>query len=656
MFRYFLMAFFLCFGQFVHAQTLLDVDFNQHTDGNYNFNRIAGDFQGTTSVRGVTAAPPLNRVSIIGGGVAFDGQSLAVNCRDRGIADSGAHWFADLNDDATEAYLSYRVRFSDGFDFSGGIKLPGLVGGTAPEGTIQANGTNGWMTRMMLRPGTNSFGRLISIAKYHQSGFASSGGEDYRSCRGADDELTTIEPRKWYRVLQRVKLNSLGQADGVLQVWLDGELVLDQQDIVYRNIASLEIDRFNFSCFVDGAFAGPFREQFAYFDDIKVTTSRNLFVPDDYDFIGSAVNNSNPGDRIYVRAGTHGVGASGVIITHPLEIIGETGASTDVRGTGGPDAVDPPVFDVRSANVKLQLLNISSGNAGIKVNENMVDVEVRNTNISLTDFGLYVEPNCHRLRVVACDFTSNTIRGVDIEGCDDILVSWSGAFSNGFDGFCLSNCDRASILRNTARLNGARRSGTTYAFDISDSDEVLFRANNIEDQEHSGVHFSGCDDCIMFSNTILNSGRRDLIFRLRLFGSNLVISDCDSMFIIDNRVTSSAQTSVRMSNMTNSIIRENFFFGTFGLNFESSEFAAVSVSGSTGNRFVANSIDTNGVDGIGFFFSVDNTVTRNVFSGFGSFHHLNGFDFPGGEFDRRVLFVFDFDGLSQPLVFNNTER
>ena len=160
----------------------------------------------------------------------------------------------------------------------------------------------------------------------------------------------------------------------------------------------------------------------------------------------------------------------------------------------------------------------------------------------------------------------------------------------------------------------------------------------------------------MFSNTILNSGRRDLIFRLRLFGSNLVISDCDSMFIIDNRVTSSAQTSVRMSNMTNSIIRENFFFGTFGLNFESSEFAAVSVSGSTGNRFVANSIDTNGVDGIGFFFSVDNTVTRNVFRGFGNFHHLNGFDFLGGEFDRRVLFVFDFDGLSQPLVFNNTER
>ena len=183
----------------------------------------------------------------------------------------------------------------------------------------------------MLRPGTRDFGRLISIAKYLQSGPANSpGAEDSRSCRGADGELTIIEPEKWYRVIQRVRLNSVGQADGVLQVWLDGELVLDQDDVVFRNVAGLEIDQFNFSCFANGGMTGPTQEQFAYFDDIQVTTPQNLFVPDDYGFIATAVNNSNPGDTIFVRPGQHLVGANSVNITHPLTINGSFVGDTNV--------------------------------------------------------------------------------------------------------------------------------------------------------------------------------------------------------------------------------------------------------------------------------------------------------------------------------------
>jgi hypothetical protein len=51
-----------------------------------------------------------------------------------------------------EAWLSYRLRFPDGFDFVKGGKLPGLFGGTVTSGRHIPDGTNGFSTRYMWRP------------------------------------------------------------------------------------------------------------------------------------------------------------------------------------------------------------------------------------------------------------------------------------------------------------------------------------------------------------------------------------------------------------------------------------------------------------------------------------------------------------------------
>jgi len=109
MVRYFFLALLLSFGQFAQAETLLDVNFNRHTVGNYNFNRLDRDFDFARSIRGITATPPLNRASIVSGAVAFAGQSLAVNCRDRGFVNSGAHWFAELNGSTHSCKWSQRM-------------------------------------------------------------------------------------------------------------------------------------------------------------------------------------------------------------------------------------------------------------------------------------------------------------------------------------------------------------------------------------------------------------------------------------------------------------------------------------------------------------------------------------------------------------------
>ena len=50
----------------------------------------------------------------------------------------------------------------------------------------------------------------------------------------------TFVPGTWYRLTQRVKVNAPDKKDGLLQVWVDGELVLDRKDIRYRSVSMQE--------------------------------------------------------------------------------------------------------------------------------------------------------------------------------------------------------------------------------------------------------------------------------------------------------------------------------------------------------------------------------------------------------------------------------
>jgi hypothetical protein len=132
----------------------------------------------------------------------------------------------------TAACLSYRVLFPDDFDFHRGGVLPGLFGG--------ADGTTG------------------------QEGFAarvtwSHGGEGAVAVRVSAAGSLRVQPLergsfafqrgRWIMVEQEIVLNTPGQANGVLRLWLDGAPVLDRTDIAYRGepavtISGVAVDAF----------------------------------------------------------------------------------------------------------------------------------------------------------------------------------------------------------------------------------------------------------------------------------------------------------------------------------------------------------------------------------------------------------------------------
>lgn len=160
--------------------------------------------------------------------------------RKTGAPLGGTQFYAKLNLAPQDSLrLSYYVRFSEGFDFVKGGKLPGLFGGTATSGGDNPDGTNGFSTRFMWRregqgevyaylPNSAKYGTSIGRGKWH------------------------FTPGTWHHLEQQVDLNHPEKGDGRVQVWLDGKKVLDQSRLQFRTAETLKIEGIFFSTFFGG--------------------------------------------------------------------------------------------------------------------------------------------------------------------------------------------------------------------------------------------------------------------------------------------------------------------------------------------------------------------------------------------------------------------
>lgn len=125
-------------------------------------------------------------------------------------------WKAGLPNTATAACLSYGVRLPDDFDFAQGGILPGIYGGDDPRA-----GKNGFSTRLAW--GQGGGGDIFAT-------LPSTGARGASLAPGA----WTFAKGRWVVVEQEVRLNTPGQADGMLAIWIDGELRTELKDVAFR--------------------------------------------------------------------------------------------------------------------------------------------------------------------------------------------------------------------------------------------------------------------------------------------------------------------------------------------------------------------------------------------------------------------------------------
>ena len=161
-----------------------------------------------------------------------------------------------------DAYrLSYRLLFEKGFDFRKGGKLPGLGGGKGNTGGDKPVG-DGWSVRYMW----DNKGSL-SLYLYHL---------DQKTDYGDRFQLKAKAiPGQWLTLSQVVQVNTPGQADGRIRVWVNEKLSLDRKGLRLRGRVKPEValvDQFLFSTFHGGSTKdwAPRRDSHARFDDFHV--------------------------------------------------------------------------------------------------------------------------------------------------------------------------------------------------------------------------------------------------------------------------------------------------------------------------------------------------------------------------------------------------
>lgn len=239
--------------QKAYSAPALFVAFENWAYGTYRESMMQGDFHSSSSSAGLRAG---RGQIFLNNGWRVLQVRYPVNAYDS--RDSGVIWRAPLAA-ADEFYYQVKVYFNHDFEWVKTGKLTGLAGGSIPAGGEPD--PNGFSCRFLWK--TDG---VAALYLYHS---------EQREIYG--DVLPFPVPFKksaWQTLRMRVKLNTAGVSNGVLQAWIDGGAVYSKTNYRFRQSgATWKIDCFLFDTFYGGAdasFAPTQHDNFACFDDVRV--------------------------------------------------------------------------------------------------------------------------------------------------------------------------------------------------------------------------------------------------------------------------------------------------------------------------------------------------------------------------------------------------
>jgi hypothetical protein len=206
--------------------------------------------------------------------VPLSGSALRINLK------KGSNYGSDvkfntkvLGKEPDELYFRYYLRLADNWNPTvDGGKMPGMAGtyNTAGWGGRRSDGTNGWSMRggfLKIFEGEHPMRGLTQLSTYaYYAGMQGDYGEHW-PWPGA-----LLARNRWYSIEQRVKLNSPGTADGLLQVWLDGRLIMERGGIRYRSVDRLHIEDIWINVYHGGMALSP-HDQHMFVDNVVVARS-----------------------------------------------------------------------------------------------------------------------------------------------------------------------------------------------------------------------------------------------------------------------------------------------------------------------------------------------------------------------------------------------
>jgi hypothetical protein len=159
-------------------------------------------------------------------GTVFDIAIPAGTSGDKTAARKGGvsfTWKPGIQGGANAACLSYAVNLPSGFEFHDGGMLPGLFGGDEPRA-----GKAGFGARFMWRQGGGG-DVLLTMPGTGERG------------AGLPAKTWNFPTGRWVNIEQEIRLNTPGQADGTLAIWIDGVLQIEMNKVAFRKQGTVRL-------------------------------------------------------------------------------------------------------------------------------------------------------------------------------------------------------------------------------------------------------------------------------------------------------------------------------------------------------------------------------------------------------------------------------
>ncbi|KAF8816012.1 polysaccharide lyase family 14 protein [Phlegmacium glaucopus] len=197
---------------------------------------------------------------------------------------SGPQDFADRLETASEVVMSYRMMLQDGWEWKKGGKLPGVFGGVGElsygcSGGRKEHRCQCFNLRPMWRPESvaelytylpltpENAERLKSVPP------RSVENNDYGFSVGRGAFHLDAAVGQWVAIALRTKLNDVGSTNGQIQLWIDGNSVINIDGLSLQETEAGNIKGMHFQTFFGGHgqdWASP-KDQRAWFADITGT-------------------------------------------------------------------------------------------------------------------------------------------------------------------------------------------------------------------------------------------------------------------------------------------------------------------------------------------------------------------------------------------------
>jgi hypothetical protein len=159
--------------------------------------------------------------------------------------DGGGGWrypLPKVKADNPAAEVQYTVLFEEDFDFVKGGKLPGLCGGPKTiTGGDAVSGKEGWSARVMWRKEGRGQAYVYHMNQPEKYGDEFDFPKTFRFALGVPSTIRL-----------RVTMNTPGQRDGTLRVWVQDELLVEKTDMEWRAVPEIGVDSILFNTFHGG--------------------------------------------------------------------------------------------------------------------------------------------------------------------------------------------------------------------------------------------------------------------------------------------------------------------------------------------------------------------------------------------------------------------